>query len=165
MQFKFVKNQMVSEQIIEEVISVYDNDIEAYEEALAEIIDRQPALLAFLSQESNDVLTEEEKDILWYIILIVITSCRRDGISIGTLSDDKLGNYEEANWQVIQDQPKGTFRDRVTPFFHLYSEEDLLAFVEDTLEIDDESPISQVGREVVFISAKSIIDTIINIQN
>lgn len=151
---------MVPESIIEEVIETYANEEEAYEETLSEIMDQQPALLAFLAQESNDVLTEEEKDILWYIILIIITSARRFGESVGEISDVALGNNEETNWEILHEQPKGTFREKLTPFFENYDQEDLLAFVEDSLEVEDDSPVTSVGRDVIFISAKTVIDSI-----
>jgi len=151
---------MVTESTIEEVLESFVNDSEAYEESLSDLMDRQPALLAFLAQESNDVLTEEEKDVLWYIILIIITSTRRFGLSVGVLSDVDLGNNEEANWELLQAQAKGSFREKITPFFEDYTQEDLLAFVEDTLELDDDSPVTSVGRDVIFVSAKTVIDTV-----
>ncbi len=151
---------MVTESTIEEVLESFVNDGEAYEESLSDLMDQQPALLAFLAQESNDVLTEEEKDVLWYIILIIITSTRRSGLSVGELSDIHLGNNEESNWELLQTQPKGSFREKITPFFEEYDQEDLLAFVEDTLELDDDSPVTSVGRDVIFVSAKTVIDSI-----
>jgi len=159
-----VKTEMVPESIIEEVIETFANDKNAYEETLSEIISDQPALLAFLDQESNEVLTEEEKDILWYLVLIIITSARRFGTPVQEMSDTSLGNSEESNWEILHNQPKGTFRDKVTSFFEDYKQEDLLAFVEDSLEIEENSPITTVGRDVIFISAKTVIDTIFEIQ-
>jgi len=155
---------MVSEQIIEKVIANFAEDEQLYINALSDIMEDQPALLAFLSQESNDVLTENEKDILWYITLIIISSALENEYEFGELPDHSLSQKEETNWEILQEQAKGTFRDRITPFFEEFSEEDLLAFVEDSLEVDDDSPITAVGREVIFISAKSIIDSIISFQ-
>ena len=163
--FAATTSKMVTEEIIEQVISKFESDQEAYVEALSDIMDGQPALLAFLSQESNDVLTEDEKDVLWYIILILITSTRKSDNQVGELSDVVLGNNEESNWEILQVQPKGTFRERVTIFFDEYEQEDLLAFVEDTLELDDDSPVTSVGREVIFVSAKAIIDTMFSSEN
>lgn len=156
---------MVTETTIEEVLESFVNDREEYEESLSDLMDQQPPLLAFLDQESNDVLTEEEKDVLWYIILIIITSVRRSGVSVGELSDIALGNFEESNWEILQQQPKGTFREKITPFFEEYEQEDLLAFVEDTLELEDDSPVTAVGRDVIFVSAKTVIDSIFNFKN
>lgn len=152
---------MIPESIIEEVIDYYDTDKEAYVDALADIMDSQPALLAFLNQESVDILLEEEKDILWYIILIIYNSISKNNTEMVIISDEKLSSNEEKNWTLYQDQPRGSFREKVTVFFEGYHEEDLLAFVEDSLEIDDNSPITSVGREVIFIASKSVIDTLV----
>jgi len=152
---------MISESVIEEVIEHYENDEKAYVEALAGIMETQPALLAFIGQESIDILLEEEKDILWYIVMIIYSAIEESDNSIPQLSDKILSENEEKNWTLFQEQPKGAFRDRVAVFFDACTQEDLLAFVEDTLELDDASPITSVGREVIFITAKSIIDTLL----
>lgn len=152
---------MITEATIEQTIDYFENDQEAYVDALARIMDTQPALLAFLGQESIDILLEEEKDILWYMVLIIYTSIKNSDKDIIDISDDNLGVNEEHNWTLFQDQPRGTFREKITVFFEDYPQEDLLAFVEDTLEIEEDSPITAVGRDVVFITAKSIIDTLL----
>ncbi|MEM9545248.1 MAG: hypothetical protein AAGA77_04710 [Bacteroidota bacterium] len=152
---------MISESAIEEVIGHYENDEKAYIQTLANIMETQPALLAFIGQESIDILLEEEKDILWYIVLIIYAAIEKSDFIIPQLSDKLVSENEEKNWTLFQEQPKGTFRDRVTVFFDGYDQEDLLAFVEDTLELDDASPMTSVGREVIFITAKSIIDTLL----
>ncbi|MEE9438158.1 MAG: hypothetical protein V3V14_04100 [Saprospiraceae bacterium] len=155
---------MIAEEIIDSIVEKYIQNTEYYEESLNELMDSQPALLAFLTQESSEVLTEEEKDIAWYLVLIIIRSCQAGEINIEELADVFLSENEETNWEVYQETPKGFFRDRITPLFKNYEQEDLLAFVEDSLEIDDDSPITPVGREVVFIMTKSVIDTIFKIK-
>jgi len=152
---------MVPESIIESVIEQYSDDEERYVTDLAAVMDRQPALLAFLDQESVHILKEEEKDLLWYIVLILYIAIEKNGEEMIELTDDQLSANEEKNWTVYQEQPRGTFREKVTPFFEDYPQEDLLAFVEDTVELEESSPMTNVGREVIFMSAKSIIDTIL----
>ena len=88
-------------------------------------------------------------------------SIQEEGIEIAAVADNVLNENEEKNWTVLQEQKRGPFREKVTIFFEDYPEEDLLAFVEDTVELDDDSPITAVGREVIFIAAKSIIDTVL----
>lgn len=155
---------MIPESIIEGVIDHYENDEEAYVNALAEIMESQPALLGFLKQESTDILLEEEKDILWYIVLVIYSSIVKEDIEIADLTDVRLSENEEKNWTLLQEQPRGSFREKITVFFEDHHQEDLLAFVEDTLELDDSSPMTSVGRDVIFILAKSIIDTLLPIN-
>lgn len=152
---------MVPEATIESVIAHYEKDRDAYVDALAEIMESQPALFAFLNQESVDILLEEEKDILWYITLIIYRSIEKTHSDMVEISDKILGENEEKNWTLFQEQPRGNFREKVTVFFQNYHEEDLLAFVEDSLEMDDSSPITTVGREVIFMASKSVIDTLL----
>lgn len=152
---------MVPELIIEQVIDHYENVEEAYVNGLAEIMETQPALLAFLNQESVDILLEEEKDILWYIILVIYNSVENSQSEMVEISDEVLSENEEKNWTQFQEQTRGAFREKITVFFENYHQEDLLAFVEDTLELEDSSPITTVGREVIFISSKSVIDTLL----
>jgi len=152
---------MIPESIIEEVIDHYENNEESYVNALAQIMETQPALLGFLKQESSEILLEEEKDILWYIILVIYSSIEKSQIEIAEISDVELSENEEKYWTLLQEQPRGSFREKVTVFFEDYHQEDLLAFVEDTLELDDSSPMTAVGRDVIFILAKSIIDTLL----
>ncbi len=155
---------MITESIIDHIVEQYSKDTEHYETSLNELMDSQPALLAFLTQESSEVLTEEEKDIAWYLILIIIRACQDEDNTISELDDNFLSENEETNWEVYQETPKGSFRDRITALFENYEQEDLLAFVEDSLETDEDSPVTNVGREVIFIMAKSVIDTIFKIK-
>ncbi len=152
---------MISETTVEKVINIFENDPEGYMDALAALMDSQSALFAFLSQESNDVLTEQEKDIMWYIVLVIVSSFQEEH-SMHSISDVELGNNEERNWDLYQQQSKSDFRNMVTVFFEDYDQEDLLAFVEDVLVVEEDSPITTVGREVIFISSKSVIDSLEN---
>jgi hypothetical protein len=71
-----------------------------------------------------------------------------------------LEKNEEANWETFNAQGNKQFTSILDVFFSAYPQEDLLALVEDSLQSDEESVVSQVGREIIFISCKSIIDTI-----
>ncbi|MBK8670547.1 MAG: hypothetical protein IPN89_14270 [Saprospiraceae bacterium] len=44
--------------------------------------------------------------------------------------------------------------------FRNYRQEDLLAMVEDSIQQDDENFVTVVGREIIFVACKSIIDTV-----
>lgn len=158
-----LKYTMIPERIIDSIVERFEDNESGYEEAINELMDTQPALLAFLTQESSEVLIEEEKDIMWYIHLIIFHSCLEAGWSIPEIDDSTLSENEEANWEVYQQTTTGSFRERITPLFEDFSEEDLLAFVEDTLEIEEDSPITKVGREVIFMMAKTTIDALIHI--
>ena len=67
---------------------------------------------------------------------------------------------EEKNWQLFEDNQKISWEDKMTKVFESYPQTDLLAFVEDMLveDDDDETTISNIGREFIFVTAKSFVD-------
>jgi len=152
---------MINEQQIDDVIDeCFSGDLD-YEQEVIDLFEQYPQLLSYLTQESNEILIEEERDILWYIIFVIYKSTIKSGVEIRQISHKTLMEKEEANWVLFQEQKVKSFRDKISIFFENYPQEDLLAFVEDTLETDDESPITNIGREVIFISSKTFIDSIL----
>ena len=41
-----------------------------------------------------------------------------------------------------------------------YQQEDLLALVEDSIQADEEEMVTPIGKEIIFVACKSIIDVI-----
>lgn len=152
---------MIKENTIESIVERYDSGKKSYENDLQDVMEKYPMITGFILQESNEVLTEEEKDLHWFITTIIIQAIESEGIQLA-LSDKKLQENEEQNWVIYEQTKAGSFYDKVSPLFEGYPQEDLLAFVEDMVQIDDENPddnkITKIGREVIFMSAKSIID-------
>ena len=54
--------------------------------------------------------------------------------------------------------------DTMDAFFKNYSEEDLLAFVEDILVEDDDQELTTVGKEIILICSKSLIDLLQDVR-
>lgn len=149
---------MISEEIIDAVLLHFDGAHDAYVREVATLVEHDPGLLAYLSQESNDILTEEEKDILWYIVLVIYRSINAAQMDLQMIDESQITVVEESNWETLSSSKAKHFTDKVTPFFVNYPQEDLLAFVEDAVEPDEDSPISAVGREVIFVTAKTLVD-------
>jgi len=131
------------------------------ESAVSSFTQKHPALTHYLMTENFEALTKVEQNYMIYLTLVI-----EHAISIGVgkppeeIDLELLAQWEEQNWDLFSQQKTKTFRDRVTPFFEDYIQEDLLAFVEDALEDDPEEPIVTVeGRPYIFISLKSLIDT------
>ena len=61
--------------------------------------------------------------------------------------------------EIINEVTSKQFRDRLNVFFEKTSQEDLLAFIEDSLLEEEEELVTKVGREPMFIALKSIIDS------
>lgn len=152
--------KLVSEQIIDDLVDYYDSIPEMIVKKTVEYMAEYPVLLGFLEQESNHVLLDEEKDLQWYILIVCMSAIMECDIQIPEFSVEALTAAEENNWDILQQAGAGTWKDRLDPFFDDFPQEDLLAFVEDMVQDDEESPLTQIGKEVIFISVKSILDTV-----
>lgn len=149
--------KFITESEIEKVLDKFENT--SYFDKLSKaLIEEQPNLISYFESESFEILTEEEKDILWYCALVIY------GATIGVVEDiaeiqqEVLNNWEEINYNIVGDNMK--FMQMTDSFFEKYPQEDLLAFVEDTLIPDEEDIITPVGRKILFLSLKTFIDAL-----
>jgi hypothetical protein len=158
---KFVSEEVI-DAIIDELDAISDDQ---YEERMEAFAKAQPVIIAYLFDEENlHLLTEDERGFLQYLILIVWASIERVNGPGEPVSEDQIGEAEEKNYAVLEASTGKTFRDRVDPFFEGYSQEDLLAFIEEALLEDEGDPdalLTKEGREPLFVAAKSLIDTLI----
>ncbi|MGB1216291.1 MAG: hypothetical protein ACPG5P_00360, partial [Saprospiraceae bacterium] len=127
---------------------------------IEELKQRQPVVMAYLLSDNFYLLTEQEKDMLLYFALVIRKSYQKtnDGQEPEAISEDEMGNAEEANWARLEDSSAKTFRERLDIFFADTPQEDLLAFFEDVLIDDEEEITTKAGREYIFVAAKSIVD-------
>lgn len=145
----------IDEHQIEAIITTWE-DSTTYEKHLSQILENYPALGGFLMQESMDILTSKEKDMLWFIIATLMKACQECEV---TISKEALEKIEEKNWDILTSNPKGSFYERVSPFYEDYPQEDLLSFIEDMSQVDGEDEVTtKIGRDVIFISAKTLLD-------
>lgn len=159
------KTMLVNETIIEQAISQLENDPDLADALLDEMEDSHPIIMAYLFSESFQVLTQNEREYLIPLALIIYQSYRLIGKPAFELSEEAIGQAEEQNWEIYSENPAKTFRERLNPFFEQAKEEDLLAFLEDALTIDDDAPeedieLTKEGRDPIFIGLKTLVDVI-----
>jgi len=155
---------IVPETTIDDIVEYYESFPETLVKKTSSLLEEYPTLLAYLDQESNTVLLEEEKDLQWYIIMVCLSSILDAEVHVPAFTVDLLTSAEEQNWDTLQSTSGGSWKDRLDPFFDGYPQEDLLAFIEDMVQEDEESPVTAIGREVIFISAKSVVDCVFSIK-
>ena len=151
----------VSENMIDAVILELEEA--DFEQEVAILGEKQPVLLGYVLSEDFELLTNEEREWLLYLVLVVWKATEKVYEKIGPLSKNALETAEEANWERLEPVTAKRFRDRMTPFFDNYDQEDLLAFVEDSLtedEEDTEAVVTKEGREPMFVALKSVIDVL-----
>ncbi len=155
--------KFVSEAVIDQVVEALQEN-NAYETEIDALRVTQPTVLAYLLSENFDVLTVQEKEYLLYLTLVIMNAAQHVNPELNEVTQEQLGGAEEENYAVMSASKEKRFRDKLTVFFEDYPQEDLLAFAEDALVIDDEDTetfqVTKEGREPIFLALKSIIDVL-----
>lgn len=152
---------MVQETTIDKVVDIFNEDESALDTALAALEAQQPLLYGFLLEsEEFEAFTDAEREYLLFLALVVWKSVEEQYGECPEVSEEQLSAAEEKNWEQLGELSETRFRERVSLFFTDYGEEDLLAFVEDALLEDDDTPVTKEGREALFVSLKSVIDVL-----
>lgn len=152
---------LVDENIIESIIESLDNN-----QKLIDLekrwADDFPSISDYLNQENFSLLINEEKAYLNFIIAVIFLSWEK---KFGGFEKDfnpkSLEKIEESNWEKLNKANGKSFREKLDVFFEGHSQEDLLAFIEDSIQEDEEQMVSSAARDIVFICATTILDTII----
>ena len=154
--------EFVPETIIEATL----DDLEAGKWKVDEVADawleQQPQLLAFFFSETFEVLTEEEKHYLLYLAAVIWVAVNRVRPVVEAFDPEEIESREEVNWEVLNEASSPRFAERLNPFFEQTNQEDLLAFIEDSLALDDgeedEWKLTKEGREPIFVGLKTMVD-------
>ncbi len=149
--------QFIPENIIDAQAEAIGNP-ELFGERIKHFQEAQPAILAYLFSENFDLLTQEEKEYLIYLALVIWSAVDQVAPELATVITKSIDEKEEANWEQLKDVKAKQFRDRLDVFFDNYTQEDLLAFAEDALVHDEDKMVTNEGREYIFIALKTIID-------
>lgn len=161
---KSSSGHMVEEFIIDETTEELSASERALEHTLDLMNQEQPTLLAYLFSENFEAFTESERELLLFLTSVIWKSVFRVWGTQDEVTEAQLATAEERNWALLQSVNARQFRERATIFFEDHpEEEELLAFVEDAVADDEEegSPVSDEGREPLFVTLKSIIDCLV----
>ena len=151
---------MITEEIIDGVLLEYRENSEILRSDTRTFAAEQPALLALIFSDEYMFLTGPEREYMFFLTLVIWKSVIKHRGQIRTCSQKEIAGIEEKNWELLNLQKAGNFRERLNVFFENYPEEDLLAFVEDSIAVDDESMITKAGREPLFIVLKTQVDVL-----
>ena len=149
----------ISEDTIDATVVALENA--DFEEEVEIFGEEYPAVLSYIFSEDFELLTQAERDLMLYLALVIVRAVERGGKVIPPLSTTRLSEAEELNWEKLDAVTSKRFRDRLDVFFKDTEQEDLLAFVEDSLvEDEEEEVVTKEGREPLFVALKSLIDVI-----
>ena len=154
---------MVSEKTIEPIIAHFGSGEVDYERAIREFSGRQPAIVSFLLADHEGALTDHEQELLVYLATIIFRSVEAEEGELPKATPEEVAHAEEINWELLGSSKARSFRERLDVFFRNTPEEDLLAFIEDSL-VDDEEAETQIvtpeGREPMFVLLKTVVDVL-----
>jgi hypothetical protein len=150
----------IDEKTIDLAIDAISDSDERYDAALESIESQQAELMAYIFGEDEATFSDEEKDFLLYLLLIIWEAISLKVKPIAPVTSAALAEAEEGTWESMEANVGKKFRERLDEFFEETKQEDLLAFIEDALLDDEESPVSKEGREPMFVMLKAVIDTI-----
>ena len=149
---------MITESTINKVLEDLNSD-QDFQERLTALVQSQPAIVSYLESEGFEILSNDERDLLWYLTVVIYHSVLCSINDITRIKVKHIEAAEEKNYDTLEsDHLK--FSEMADILFNNYEEEDLLAFVEDTVIPDEEDFPSPVGRKVIFITMKTIIDVL-----
>ena len=154
--------KFISESEIDLISEQLDADVDQ-ENFFKELATQQPVLLSFLVSDNLKVLTEEEHELLYFLAAIIWKSISKAHPESLLIDENILGKAEEGNWELLEANVRGTFSERITPFFEKYPQEDLLAFIEDALVFDEESQVTNEGRVYIFVVLKTMVDAYVKV--
>lgn len=141
---------MIGEEIIEKKVDLVSDNAEI---KIHEFVTGEREFSGYLLGEDFKLLTEGEKETMLFIHVVLFFCLSANEGS--TFDSEAFQEIEDNNWKFFNEQGR-SWEEKTEKIFKNYPEEDLLAFVEDMLN-DDE--ISSLAQELIFITAKSYIDT------
>lgn len=153
----------INETIIEQEAANLEASPEKYQAAIAELTEEQPYIMGYLFSDSFKYLTEEEQGYLLYLTLVIWKSVSELDEDLAVASEELIGQFEEQNWEAMEASSNKKFRERLDVFFQDTPQEDLLAFIEDSLESDKEDGeefLTKPGREIIFVGLKTVVDVL-----
>ena len=156
-------SKFVGEKVIEDIIEYLDDDnnFDALEQRWE---NDYPAIGDYLQQDSFSLLKPEERAYVHVMVGILFLSWEKVN---GTVSEDLdprvIEKLEEANWEKFHKSKARGFRDKLTPFFEGSPQEDLLAFIEDSIEDDEDQMVTGAARDIIFICAVTVLDTLMEV--
>lgn len=158
--------EFISESIIEEVLKNLESEENGIAEGFEQMAGEQQAFVQYLASENLKILKENEYDLLVFVLVVIYQSSLNqlvDPTGIQAISSETIESLDEENWELFNEDGAQNYSKALDVFFKGYAQEDLLAFVEDALVHDDNVTaenelITQVGKEIIFITSKTFID-------
>ena len=142
---------MISEAAIDTSLARLTDEA-AVEEAMIELATTQGPYVQYLRTDTFSLLTEDERDYLQYLSLVIYSAITWEVERVPQLRGEDIERWEEQCWEWLEKSVGKPMSQRLDPFFAAIDEEELLAFAEDSL-VD---PEPEEGQEAgLFVTGPS----------
>lgn len=148
---------MITEQQIDDIISKVGASDKFFEALIDTQLEKHESYFSYVEADS-EVLYQEEVDYLVGILAVILELCKDLDLS----DIEQIEEIEDENWSLLHESKN--MQAAFDSTFKKYPEEDLLAYIEDAIIIDEEdededfSFLTKVGKEFIFVKAKSVVD-------
>ncbi len=156
--------KFVSENIIDEVVEHLEQNQNQLESIVEKLHEEQPAFFGYIFSDNLKILHQEEREFVLFLLITIMLASEKVNGDFPAIDVKEFEQAEEKNWTLLEGSGAKSFRDRLDVFFDNTPQEDLLAFVEDTLSDSEDGLATKEGREVVFVFLKSVVDCLHSIQ-
>jgi hypothetical protein len=150
--------KFVKETVINEIAELLNDSSDGLEKRVTDLHEHQSVLFGYIFSENLKVLLQEEREFVLFLLVIIILASEMENGPLQPVDVKVFEDAEEKNWELLGEKVSTPFRERLDVFFQNTEQEDLLAFIEDTLSDSEDGMVTKEGREVVFIFLKSVID-------
>ncbi len=152
-------NKQINQDAIEAIMLRLQTTPDLFSSLLDGLEREQPAIINWIFSESFDILSQDEKQYFLFLALVIIVSISEELANEDVIDPKTIEETEDKNWEIFSEQSSKDFREKINVFFDKYPQEDLLAFVEDALELElEDQVVTTIGRPPMFIALKTLID-------
>lgn len=141
---------------IEQAEAHFQKSPDTYTKDVEQSIERYPNIVHYIFSDNFALLSQEEKEYFEYLSWVLLKSIE---YAMGVNDDPQpelIGGTEEKHWEMLQATEKLSFRERMTPFFEAYDEEEAFAFIEDSLQEDEDFSFSKEVKELLIVGLTTI---------
>jgi len=152
----------ILEEHIEQNLVLFENE-QMIEGLLEEFTKDHPSVAAFLLSDDGEILEEEEKNYFAFLLSFYWLLIKKYSTVVLT-NKTEIAELAENNWDIVLNRGSLNFRESLNKVFDIYAETEALAFLEDSLEMEENDFLTSTGRDYIFVMIKSMLDYFLDIK-
>lgn len=163
-----MKQHKISTERIDKIVEAYfELSLQAKEMLLEQFEKEQYDYLQYIMQQEFELLGDNEHELLLDNALTIWHIFKTEFDSVSSVHAEAIDDAQDNNWADVEQLPSQKaqrFDDYVEPMIATYPQDELLYFILDTMQDDEEDEEFNINRESklpIFIALKSFIDVMI----